>query len=131
MTQVERVLDASAVLALILNEDGARAVEDRLSGAVLSVVNAAEVGDRLFRQGASRADIASRLEDLEINVLAAGLDRALSAAALFVPTRRAGLSMGDRFCLSLAQEFGVAALTGDRRWLDVADAVGVKIELFR
>jgi PIN domain nuclease of toxin-antitoxin system len=44
-------------------------------------------------------------------------------------TRRTGVSMGDRFCLALAQETGARALTADRRWKDLD--LGVTITLIR
>ena len=46
-------------------------------------------------------------------------------------TRSAGLSLGDRLCLALAQRNGNGALTADRMWLKVAEAVGVVVELIR
>jgi ribonuclease VapC len=46
-------------------------------------------------------------------------------------TRAAGLYFGDRACLALAQRLGVKALTADRAWLQIAQAVGVEVEVIR
>jgi ribonuclease VapC len=46
-------------------------------------------------------------------------------------TRLAGLSLGDGVCLALGQHTGQIALTADRAWLGVAEAVGVRVELVR
>lgn len=43
-------------------------------------------------------------------------DLAYRAGLLRRATRGAGLSLGDRACLALAQRMGVEALTADRGW---------------
>jgi PIN domain nuclease of toxin-antitoxin system len=90
----------------------------------------AEVGDRLSRIGQS-VDIERALRELDIEIVPADFPLALDAAALFMPTRRAGLSLGDRFCMALAKRLKTPAITSDRRWTDIADAVGVQVELIR
>jgi PIN domain nuclease of toxin-antitoxin system len=59
------------------------------------------------------------------------LTAALAAGHLRPATRGAGLSLGDRSCLALARTLGLPALTADRSWLGVADAVGVRVEMIR
>ncbi len=52
-----------------------------------------------------------------------------SGAAFLLPaTRSAGLSLADCACLALASRSGVPALTADRVWAGVADAVGVSVD---
>jgi PIN domain nuclease of toxin-antitoxin system len=46
-------------------------------------------------------------------------------------TRRAGLSLGERACLALAATLGLPAITADRGWQRVADAVGVQVRPIR
>lgn len=46
-------------------------------------------------------------------------------------TDRAGLSLGDRFCLALGRRLRAPVLTADRQWALIADDVGVKVELIR
>ena len=46
-------------------------------------------------------------------------------------TDRIGLSLGDRFCLALARRTGLAALTADRAWSEVAEALGIAVTLIR
>jgi ribonuclease VapC len=48
---------------------------------------------------------------------------------LHAETRRTGVSLGDRFCLALARELSLPALTADRRWKDLG--LGVEIQLIR
>lgn len=97
----------------------------------MSVVNACEVGDYVIRQGGTRAHAAAALAGLRIAIVSPDLALALDAAAMHPETRRAGLSLGDRFCLALAKRLQRPALSGDRDWLKVADRIGVKVELFR
>ena len=44
-------------------------------------------------------------------------------------TRGAGLSLGDRYCLALAQRLGVPVLTADQQWANVS--VGIAIQVIR
>ena len=46
-------------------------------------------------------------------------------------TLERGLSLGDRYCLALARREGVPALTAERRWPEIAAAVGVRVEVIR
>ena len=46
-------------------------------------------------------------------------------------TRPAGLSLGDRACLVLAKRLGAKAMTTDRAWTRIAEAVGVEVEVIR
>ncbi len=56
---------------------------------------------------------------------------AFAAGSLEPATRPAGLSLGDRACLALALDLGVKALTADRAWTRIAEAVGVEVEVIR
>ena len=60
-------------------------------------------------------------------------DRALATIAgrLRAVTSKVGLSLGDRFCLALAQRDGLPALTADKQWRTVADAAGVTVRVIR
>ena len=51
---------------------------------------------------------------------------ALAAGALSAPTRRQGLSLGDRACLALAQRLGATALTADRQWSQLKFGVSIR-----
>ena len=46
-------------------------------------------------------------------------------------TKRVGLSHGDRACLALAKKMGLPAVTADRAWAEIADAIGVEVVLIR
>ncbi len=125
------VLDASAVLAMLLAEPGGERVTAVLDGALLGAVNLAEIVSHYAKLGAMRADIEAMLRPLPMRVVP--VDAALSyEAGLLRPlTLAGGLSLGDRYCLALARREGVPALTAERRWPEIAAAAGVTVELIR
>jgi len=125
------VLDASAVLALLLAEPGAdRVTEAILAGAEMTTVNFAEVATKYVLRGAV-VEARALQTRLPVSFVAVDQDLALRAALMAQATRPAGLSLGDRLCLALAQRSDSAALTADRGWLAVAEAVGVVVEMIR
>jgi PIN domain nuclease of toxin-antitoxin system len=123
------VLDASALLTMLFQEPGAASVADVIAeGAALSTVNLSEVAAALVRHQRD-ADRILRAVTAQVTVEPFTTEDALSAAALWAATRAAGLSLGDRACLALAQRLGVPAVTADREWATVN--VGVTIQLVR
>jgi ribonuclease VapC len=126
------VLDSSVVLAYLLDERGRELAEQAIgAGGLLSTVNLAEVMSRLMRDGADPAASAEVLLALPVTVVPLDADLAITSGAIFAQTRKFGLSLGDRACLALAKREAVPALTGDRAWLQVAQAVGVEVRLIR
>ncbi len=125
------VLDASALLAMLLDEPGADKVKLALDGALLGAVNLAEIVSHYAKLGAARSDIEAMLRPLPIRLVP--IDTALSydAGMLRPLTLPGGLSLGDRYCLALAKRQGVPALTAERRWPDIATAAGVTVEVIR
>jgi len=125
------VIDASALLALILGEPGSEKVQGVLTDCAMTTVNLAEVVGHFARIGAREADIRLMLDPLPFVRVALDEELAFTAGLRLPATRRAGLSFGDRACLALANKLGVRAVTADRGWQRIAKAVGVEIELIR
>lgn len=125
------VLDASAVLAWLWQEEGCARVGERLAENVclLSSVNLAEIASKVLEKGLPEENLAGLLASLELEVVPYGQDDALETARLRPSTSRLGLSLGDRACLALAQARGAVAVTADRAWLKVD--VGVAVECIR
>ena len=129
------VLDASALLAYLLNEPGSAVVDAMLAeGAAISAVNYAEVLSRMGDRGDEPAATHQRLErqgligDLLEVIPLLGED-ALIVARLRPLSRAQGLSLADRACLATALRLGRPVLTADRGWATVD--VGVTIRLIR
>jgi PIN domain nuclease of toxin-antitoxin system len=121
------VLDASA----ILEGPGAERVEAFVPGGTASAVNLNEVVAKLHDLGMGDAKVDEIIAEVQLDVRGHDLAAALAAGHLRPATRVAGLSLADRACRALARTLRLPALTADRGWLGVADAVGVRIEVIR
>ncbi len=123
------VLDASALLALLLRETGAEAVRGLLlGGGWISAVNWSETRQKLAQRGV-RPATTDHLPLLGLRVEPFGVADAEACADMFALTRGAGLSLGDRACLALAARLGGVAVTADTAWKSVD--VGVRVLLVR
>ncbi|WP_121120184.1 type II toxin-antitoxin system VapC family toxin [Croceibacterium ferulae] len=125
------VLDASAVLTMLLGEKGARKVEGALAGSRMSVVNMAEVASHFHKLGMPDEQVDQMLRPLPIELVPADAALAREAARLRRHTVEGGLSLGDRFCLALAKRDVLPAWTADRQWKDIAEAADVKVVVIR
>ena len=124
-----RVVDASALLALLHAEPGAASVEEVVEHAAISTVNWSEVCQRSLVRGVDVAGLRSDVGALGLEIVAFTVDDAEQAARFSPQTRRLGLSLGDRACLALARRLEMPALTADRSWLDLN--LDVQIEAIR
>lgn len=128
---VRSVLDASATLAVIFEEQGAEVVTDALRlGAVMSAVNVAEVGARLHQDGWTESEVGFVFENLDIEVLPFTREAALLSARLRSGTRRHGLGLGDRAALATGCLEHCPVLTADRIWQRL-DIPGIDIRCIR
>jgi ribonuclease VapC len=121
------VLDASALLAYLQDEAGASAVEAVLSESVMSSVNWAEVLQKSLAGGANTSGLRQDLEALGLTVLPFTPEEAEIAASLWQSTRRYGLSLGDRACLSLGLRLASPVFTTDRAWLKFKLTLKVRV----
>jgi PIN domain nuclease of toxin-antitoxin system len=123
------VLDASAALALLLDERGGARVAEASPDAVIGAVNLAEVLQRLAQRAVAPAaiDAADALFAGRVVPFTEALAR--DTAALTAETRPLGLSLGDRACLALARSLKAPVMTADRAW--TALDVGVTVEVIR
>lgn len=125
------VLDASALLAMLRGEPGAKNVEGAIDQARMSVVNMAEVASHYHKLGMPNELVDQMLRPLPIVLVSADAELCWEVGRLRGVTAEAGLSLGDRFCLALAKRDKLPAWTADRKWKDVADAAETKVVLIR
>ncbi len=123
------VIDASALLALLLKEAGHEKITERLNGSLISSVNFSEVLARLLRQQIAPREAAPRIAELGINVVAFDQEQATIAAEIREHARAAGLGLADCCCLALALHQQLPVLTADRIWKSLG--LEIDIELFR
>ena len=112
------VLDASALLAWLLNERGADRLDSVMralpSDARIHVVNLAEVHYHALRRGASQLDHTKELiAGLGLNVERTTSD-ALLAQVVQLKATRTPLSLADAFAVGFAMTEGATLLTTDR-----------------
>jgi ribonuclease VapC len=112
----EPVLDSSALLALLLGEPGSDRVKAVLPDALLSAVNLAEVMSKLCERGMPAGEARTAIEATGVRIVDFDIDQACLSGELRPGTRAAGLSLGDRACLALAQLRQVPAMTADTAW---------------
>ena len=125
----EAVLDASALPALLNSEPGADRVAAIVPVSVISTVNLSEVVAKLAESGIPEPDVRYTLEELQIQVRDFDERQAYEAGLMRPATRASGLSLGDRVCLSLAQQLNLPVMTADRAWAELP--VGVDVQVIR
>jgi PIN domain nuclease of toxin-antitoxin system len=130
------VLDASALLSMLLDERGGERVDRILDRSRIHAVNLAEVVGRLVRSGMPAERAAATLQELQLEVEEEfGATQAGFCGALMGTRRDLGLSLGDCVCLTTAAWLGAVAVTADRRWKELEGTVvndgAIRVELIR
>ncbi|MDR4651988.1 MAG: type II toxin-antitoxin system VapC family toxin [Nitrosomonas sp.] len=109
------ILDASALLSFLQNEPGNNQVEAVLPEAVICSVNWSEVVQKTIAAGVDingmRGPGSAGIENTALS-----MEEAELAAQLWQQTRQAGLSLGDRACLSVGLRMNASVLTADQIW---------------
>jgi PIN domain nuclease of toxin-antitoxin system len=118
-------LDASALLAVLLQERGAEVVEQRVAGAAISAVNYSEVLKKAVEKGGTLEAAASVVRSLGLEIIPFEEWNATDAARLYASTKDKGLSFADRACLSLAIELDAPLYTADKRLAEVNAPIDV------
>jgi PIN domain nuclease of toxin-antitoxin system len=127
------VLDASAILAVLLDEQGAAKVIPHLRDAEVSIVNVAEVLAKAAEKGADVDLTQDALDQFGFRTCDFRNAHARQSALLRPMTKAFGLGFGDRACIVQGMFSGRPILTGDRDWLklDFDPALGIDIRLIR
>jgi len=121
------VLDASALLALLNEEEGNTRVEAILGEAVVSAVNACETLGKLIDAGVPESDARASLELLNLEVIPFDAEMAYTAACLRPQTRRYGLSLSDRCCPALGIVRQGTVVTTERAWSKLKTGISVEV----
>ena len=123
------VLDASALLALLNSETGFQVVAELVPRSMISAVNLSEVIAKLAEGGMPELEIREALDGLDFEVIPFDSQQAYGAGLLRPGTRSAGLSFGDRACLTLGLRSGYPVVTTDREWATLD--LGLEVRLVR
>ena len=125
------VIDTSAVFADLNDEPGADVARRWLRDAAVSALNLQEIVSKMIDKGVPAEATPAILERLRLAVHELDEILAVEAGLARAATARVGLSHGDRACLALAKKLGLPAVTADRAWASVADALQVEVVLVR
>jgi PIN domain nuclease of toxin-antitoxin system len=121
------VLDASALLALLNEEDGAEKVGNYLGYAEISAVNLSEVIAKLNEYGVPDETILTIINELGIECIPFDRDNAFKSGFLRKKTKSKNISFGDRACLALALLEGLPVITCDKAWESLDLPVEIRI----
>ena len=119
------VLDASALLVLLLKESGHEQVAAHLGSAIISTVNLSEVLARLTKNGIEPAEGSVLVSELGLGIIAFDERHAIVAAGLREKGRLRGLSFADCACMALALDQALPVLTADRIWKSAGAGIAI------
>ena len=123
-----RILDSSAVLAVLQGEPGGEMVIAGLADSAISSVNVAEVFRVLMRKGSPSNQVKRSFARLWIPVIP--FDAVAAELSGEIGQVAPQLSLGDCACIALARlEKASEVVTGDRAWAGLD--LGVKVTLIR
>jgi len=124
------VLDASALLAFLWEEAGAKEVVQGLEPrAVMSSINLTEALTKVTDRGTPLDEILPVVNALNCDIVEFDRDLAIAATCMRGTTRSFGLSLGDRACLAVAAVRALPVLTTDCAWTRLD--LGVEVRLIR
>lgn len=123
------VLDASALVAVVNGEQGGDQVVAVLQSAVVAAPNWAEMLEALRKKGYEPGAAARTFRGIGVEVEPVTEDDAEVAAGLAVPRANGDLSLGDRFCLAVAERLNRPAYTSDQAWAKAK--TGAEVVLIR
>lgn len=123
------ILDASAILAYLLDEPGAEIVAPTLEDGmgVVSSVNYAEVVSKLTDHHMPPEAIQSALDDLDLEIIPFDAQQAFITGELRTASKPLGLSLGDRACLALASVLQLPVLAADHNWTLMPGTFDVRV----
>ena len=116
----KHLLDASALLALLLREPGYEAVMRVLDDCGIHGLNLAEVIRRMTILGATEEEIEGILEDMDLVVDDDfGVAQAKDVGFMATGAKKHKLSLADCVCLTTARKTGQTVVTADRKWSEI------------
>lgn len=127
------VLDASAVISILLGEPGASAASEAAPSGTVTAINLAEVRDRLTRRTGDHGRVADAIDGLVargLRVTACDRDLAEHAAdlrAAHYDRRLAPISLADCCAIAAALRLDGALVSSDQEQLRIAKQEGASV----
>lgn len=126
------VLDSSALLALINDENGSNIVEALIGNIIMSSVNVTEVAGKVYDILGNNNEDQCKLSIEPFVHSVIDFDKSLCylAASLKTYTKSKGLSLGDRACIATGLQLDLPIYTADKVWAEL-DIPNLKLKLIR
>ncbi len=121
------LLDASALLAYLHQEQGGSQIKALLPIAFMSTVNWCEVVQKLHAKSIDEESVFEKLTILGLRFIPFSLEHADKAGELWQMTSPFGLSLGDRACLATALCENRSVVTADQRWQKLPLPLEIKL----
>ena len=113
------ILDSSALLALIKNEEGSSVVEELLGSIIMSSINISEVASILLDSEMDTEQVSKAIEPFIDSIIDFDFEYSILCASLKKSTKHLGLSLGDRACISLGIKLSFPIYTADKLWAEL------------
>jgi len=121
------ILDASALLAYLHQEQGGSQIRQLLPIAFMSTVNWCEVVQKLRARSIDDKAVANKLILLGLRFIPFNLEHADKAGELWQMTAPFGLSLGDRACLATGLVENMPVMTADQIWQKLPLSLEIKL----
>ena len=116
MSKDKWVVDASAILAAIQDEQGGEYVKQHIDRCIISSVNWSEVLQKLSKLGSEVDKIDAYLKALGLNVIDFTEEDGKLSASLWSNCKSLGLSLADRACIATGLRLKTTIITANRVW---------------
>lgn len=123
------VLDASALLAFLLQESGHDVVAAHLPQACMSTINLAETLARMAPRGIWPRNLKPQLDKTGLRFVDFDSAQAVVVSELRNQMRKSGLGIADCCCLGLGLHLALPVLTADRQWSTLG--LGLTVQVIR
>lgn len=123
------VIDTSALICLIKKENGFEKVENyMLENVYISSVNLAEFYSWISQNEIIDIELAVELIQ-ELGILVVDFDENMSirVAKTIQTTKKFGLSLGDRACLTLSEHLKLKCITCDKIWQNLNQDFDIEV----
>lgn len=121
------VLDASALLCYLQQEQGAELVGNTLEHSTISAVNWSEVAQKVSSVGINPDNTRDLLLQMGLQITDFTTSHAEICASLWSHTKAHGLSLADRACLALGMQCGRPVFTCDRIWTELDLKLDIRV----
>ncbi len=110
------IVDSSAFLAAIYDEESDFDFEKFMPDSAMHVVNLSEVIAVLIRDGMQKSIAKQIIQSNISDILNSSVEEAILAADIRIKSRKYGISTGDSFCLAAAKLYKLPVITADKIW---------------